>query len=163
MMIKKLLFFMALLISCQKMLAQTDSFSVFRYEPPAYFTKTQLSSSVLYTLKNSDTSICTITLLDSMPAKEDAMKDLLSQWNDYVLERLPKANDKPLQVFTNEVWDGWESTVAVGNFYNNDRKCVVILNSFRKNTQSACVIFEMSDRLFQPVVENFSKNLHLIR
>jgi hypothetical protein len=79
-----------------------------------------------------------------------------------VLERLPKANDKPLQVFTNEVWDGWESTVAVGNFYNNDRKCVVILNSFRNNTQSACVIFEMSDRLFQPVVEKFSKNLHLI-
>ena len=98
-----------------------------------------------------------------MPAKEDVMKDVLNQWNAYVFKRLMKANAKPLQILTKEIWDGWESTLAIDNFYYNNRKCVVMLNSFRKNKESACVLFEMSDRLFQPVVENFSKNLHLIR
>ena len=160
---KKLLLFIVLLSFCQRMFSQTDSFSVFRYEPPAYFTKTQLSSSVRYTLKNSDISICTITLIKSMPAKEDVMKDVLNQWNAYVFKRLTKANAKPLQILTKEIWDGWESTLAIDNFYYNNRKCVVMLNSFRKNKESACVLFEMSVRLFQPVVENFSKKLHLIR
>ena len=93
--------------------------------------------------------------------KADVMKDVTSQWNDQVVKRLTKASKKPLKIMTEQMWDGWASTLAIGNFYQNKKKCVVMLNSFSKYNQTVCVVFEMSDKNFKPVVELFSKNLHL--
>ena len=62
---------------------------------------------------------------------------------------------------TEQLWDGWASTLAIGNFYQNKKKAVVMLNSFRKDKMTACVVFVMSNKSFKGVVENFSKNLHL--
>jgi len=42
--------------------AQTGSFDVFTYLPPAFFTKCELPTSVQFSLTNNDTSFCTITL-----------------------------------------------------------------------------------------------------
>ena len=63
---------------------------------------------------------------------------------------------------TEQLWDGWVSTLAIGNFYQNKKKCVVILHSFRKNQTSACAVFAFSDKIFKGPVEGFSQNLHLI-
>lgn len=142
--------------------AQTDSFDVFTYKPPEFFTLSKLPSSVQYTLTNNDTSFCTITLYKSLPVKEDVLKDVTSQWNEQVLKRLPKANKKPEKIMTGQYLDGWTSTLAVGNFYQNKKKCVVMLHSFRKNQTTACAVFEMSDKIFKGPVEMFSQNLHLI-
>jgi acyl-CoA hydrolase len=142
--------------------AQTNSFDVFTYKPPAFFTKSELPSRAQYNLTNNDTSFCTITLYKSMPAQEDVMKDVISQWNEQVVKRLNKANKKPATIFTEQMWDGWVSTLAIGNFYQHKKKCVVMLHSFRKGNSSTCVVFEMSDKIFKGPVEIFSKNLHLI-
>ena len=141
--------------------AQTDSFDVFTYRPPEFFIKSALPSRVQFNLTNNDTSFCTITLYKSLPAKADVMKDVLSQWNEQVLKRLTKADKKPGRIFTQQMWDGWVSTVAVGNFYQHKKKCVVMLNSYKRNTTSAGVVFEMSDNAFKGVVEKFSAALHL--
>jgi len=141
--------------------AQTDSFDVFTYQPPEFFTKSELPSRVQFAHSNNDTSFCTITLYKSQTAKADVMKDVLSQWNEQVVKRLDKANKKPLKITTEKLWDGWASILAIGNFYQNKKKAVVMLNSFRKNKMTACVVFAMSDKNFKGVVENFSKNLHL--
>ncbi len=142
--------------------AQTDSFDVFTYKPPEFFTKSELPSRVQFHLANSDTSFCTITLYKSLPAKEDVMKDIISQWNEQVVKRLAKANKKPLKIMKEQLWDGWASTLAIGNYYQNKKKCVVMLYTFRKNKTTACTVFEMSDKSFKGPVELFSKNLHLI-
>ncbi len=153
--------FIAFLFMQFTSVAQTDSFDVFTYKPPEFFTKNVLPSREQFNLTNSDTSFCSITLYKGQPAKADVMKDVLSQWNEQVLKRLNKADKKPGRIFTRQMWDGWVSTVAVGNFYQHKKKCVVMLNSYKKNTTSACVVFEMSDKTFKGVVEKFSAALHL--
>lgn len=159
----KVIFVFILLFPVKLALSQTASFDVFTYQPPAFFTKSELPSRVQFTLRNNDTSFCTITLYKSLPVKEDVMKDITNQWNDRVAKRLSKANKKPARIMTEQLWDGWVSTLAIGNFYQSKKKCVVMLNSFRKNNITACVVFAFSDKLFKEPVETFSKNLHLIK
>ena len=158
---KKYLFTLIVLFTTINIFSQTNSFDVFTYQPPEFFTKSELPSRVQFNITNNDTSFCTITLYKSLPAKADVMKDVTSQWNDQVVKRLTKASKKPLKIMTEQMWDGWASTLAIGNFYQNKKKCVVMLNSFSKYNQTVCVVFEMSDKNFKPVVELFSKNLHL--
>lgn len=141
--------------------AQTGSFDVFTYQPPEFFIKSELPSRVQFNLTNNDTNFCTITIYKSRPAKADVMKDIISQWNEQVVKRLTKASKKPLKIMTEQLWDGWASTLAIGNFYQNKKKCVVMLSSFRRNKTTAFAVFEMSDKSFKGSVELFSKNLHL--
>lgn len=140
---------------------QKSNFDVFTYQPPEFFIKSELPSRVQLNLTNNDTSFCTITLYKSLPAKADVMKDVTSQWNEQVVKRISKADKKPAKIMTEQLWDGWSSTLAIGNFYQNKKKCVVMLYSFRKDKTSACVVYEMSDKIFKGPIENFSRNLHL--
>ncbi|MBC7866645.1 MAG: hypothetical protein H7X88_03835 [Gloeobacteraceae cyanobacterium ES-bin-316] len=158
---KRLLLFL-IMFATINVFAQTDSFDVFTYQPPEFFTKSELQSEVYFNMTNKDGSFCTITLCKRQPAKKDVLKDVIGQWNEQVVKRLPKANKKPARIMTEQFWDGWVSTLAVGNFYQNKKKCVVLLYSFRKNQTSACAVFAFSDKIFKGPVEDFSKNLHLI-
>ncbi|WP_298301678.1 hypothetical protein [Hydrotalea sp.] len=142
--------------------AQTNSFDVFTYQPPEFFTKSELPAMVQFNLTNNDGSFCTIILYKSMPAKDDMLKNVTSQWNEQVVKRLSKADKKPGKVYTQQMWDGWATALAIGNFYQNKKKCVVMLYSFRKNKTAACGVFAFSDKSFKGPVELFSKNLHLI-
>lgn len=142
---------------------QNNVFDVFTYVSPLLFSKSELPSRTLFKLTNNDGNFCTITLYKSTPAKSDAMKDVIGQWNEQVVKKLTKANKKPLKILTEQLWDGWASTLAIGNFYHNKKKCVVMLNSFRKGSITACVVFTLSDSSFKRTVEQFSKELHLIQ
>lgn len=143
--------------------SQTGSFDVFTYNAPEFFTKSELPSSVQFALTNKDGSFCIITLYKSQPSKEAISKDVSSQWNEQVVKRLNKAGKKPGQILTEQMWDGWSSTLAIGNFYQNKKKAVVMLNSFKKNNSTACAVFTLSDKSFKGVVNQFSNNLHLIQ
>ena len=159
---KKYLLINLVMIATLHVIAQTDSFDVFTFQHPEFFTKSKLSSELNLKLTNKDGSFCTITLHKSQSAKKNVMKDVISQWNEQVVKRLIKANKKPARIMTEQLWDGWVSTLAVGNFYQNRKKCVVMLYSFRKNQTSACAVFAFSDKIFKGPVEGFSQNLHLI-
>ncbi|MFC0774880.1 hypothetical protein [Terrimonas alba] len=159
---KKLFLIPLAMFATINVFAQTDSFDVFTYQPPEFFTKSVLSSEVHFTMTNKDGSFCTITLYKSLPSKTDVMKDVISQWNERVVKRLTKANKKPARIMTEQLWDGWVSTLAIGNFYQNKKKCVVMLHSFRKNQSTTCAVFAFSDKIFKGPVEDFSQNLHLI-
>src|SRR5690349_20485309 len=99
-----------------KSLGQSNHFDVFTYEVPEFFSKRDLPSKTQFNLINSDTSFCTITLYRSKLIKGDT-NVLNRQWNEYVVKQFAKADKKPLQILTGKQWDGWTSTVAVGNFY----------------------------------------------
>lgn len=159
---KRLLIFFTIIITATNGFSQADSFDVFIYQPPEFFTKSKLPSQVQFNLTNNDTSFCTITLYKSGLANATVMKDVASQWNEQVVKRLSKADKKPGRVYTQQMWDGWASTVAIGNFFQNKKKCVVMLYSFRKDKTSACAVFAFSDKIFKGPIEKFSKNLHLI-
>ena len=141
--------------------AQSDSFDIYKYLPPEFFTKSELPSRIEFTMMNNDTSFCTIILYKSKSLKSDALHDITSQWNERVVKRLSKANKKPAKIFTEQMWEGWSSTLAIGNFYQNKKKCVVMLNTFRKDKTTACVVYAFSDKLFNTVIEKFSTNIHL--
>jgi hypothetical protein len=157
-----ILLYIVISIGAQPSVAQPDSFDVFTYHPPEFFTKRELPTSIQFNMTNKDGSFCTITLYKSLPAREDVMKDVISQWNEQVVKRLTKANKKPARIMTEQLWDGWISSLAIGNFFQNKKKCVVMLYSFRKNQTSACAVFAFSDKIFKGPVEVFSKNLHII-
>jgi len=141
--------------------SQTDTFNIFTFRNPEFFIKSALPSRVQFTMINNDTSFCNITVYKSAVAKKDVMQDVTSQWNEQVVKRLSKADKKPAKILTDQFWDGWASTLAIGNFYQNKKKCVVMLNSFRKDTVSGCVVFAFSDKIFKGPIETFSQNLHL--
>ena len=147
------------LISLQT-IAQTDSFDVFTYHAPQFYTKSELPSRVQFHYSNSDTSFCTITIYKSQVANPGTSQ-MSRQWNDYVIKKLMRADKKPQKILTGQELDGWTSTLAIGNFYQNKRKCVVMLNSFTKDKLTACVVFVLGDKGFKGSVENFSKQLHL--
>lgn len=151
-----------MLTSLSGSVAQTNSFDVFTYQPPEFFTKSELPSRVQWSLKNNDTSFCFITIYKSRPAQNDIMKEVLSQWNEQVVKQLNKADKKPGKILTEQLWDGWASTLAIGNFYQDKKKCVGMLYLFRKDKEAACAVFAFSDKIFKGPIEKFSKNLHLI-
>jgi hypothetical protein len=153
--------FVAMTLLFSDGVAQTDSFDVYQYQAPEFFTKSELPSRVQFSMKNNDTSFCIITIYQSGPAKDDVMKDVIAQWNEQVLKRLNKADKKPARIFTQQLWDGWASTMALGNFYQQKKKSIVMLNSFQSKRTTACVVYAFSDTIFKPVIEKFSKNLHL--
>jgi hypothetical protein len=155
------LFFAAQLLIALQCFAQTDSFDVFNYQAPEFFTRSKLPSRVQFNLANNDTSFCTIILYKSQHSKADIKKEINSQWSEYVVKQFSKADKKPQRILTEQLWDGWASTVAIGNFYQRKKKCVVMLNSFTKDGTTAFVVFALSDKSFKGVVDNFSKNLHL--
>lgn len=159
---KKQFLVLMMIFTTVNIFSQPSGFDVFTYQPPEFFTKSELPSRVQFNITNNDTSFCTITLYKSLPAKADVMKDVISQWNQQVVKRLGKADKKPGRIYTQQMWDGWASTVAIGNFYQNKKKCIVMLHSFRKNNQSACAVIAFSDKIFKAPIENFSRNLHLI-
>ena len=127
---------------------------------PEYFSKNDLTSRVQFNLTNSDTSFCAITLYRSKPIKGDT-NVLRRQWNEYAVKQLARCDKRPQQILTGQQWDGWTSTLAIGNFYRNKKKCVVMLNSFTKGNVTACVVFALSDKSFKQPIETFSKQLHL--
>ena len=139
-----------------------QSFDVFMYQTPEFFIKSELPSRLQLTMKNNDTSFCLISLYKSQAAQQDIIKDVIAQWNEYVRKPLSKADKKPGRILTEQLWDGWASTLAIGNFYQGKKKCVVMLSSFRKDKTSACAVFSFSDKIFKGPIETFSKNLHLI-
>jgi hypothetical protein len=156
-----MLLFIAFMLAQLTCIAQKDSFDVFTYYPPEFFIKSELPSQLQLSIKNNDTSFCMITLYKNQPAKEDIMKDIISQWNEQVLKRLNKADKKPGRIYTQQMWDGWASTIAIGNFYQNKKKCVVMLSSFRKDKITACVVYAFSGKMSKGPVEYFSQHLHL--
>ncbi len=143
-------------------IAQSDSFDIFTYKTPELFTRSVLPSRVQFNLTNSDTSFCTITLYKSQASKADIKKEINRLWSGYVVKQLAKADKKPQRILTEQLWEGWASTIAIGNFYQNKKKCVVILNSMTKDGRVAFVVFAFSDKYFKGPVEFFSKELHLI-
>ena len=148
------------LLSFIRGVAQTDSFNVFTYQAPQFFTKSILPSRVQFSFTNNDTSFCTITIYKSQVASSGT-SEMTRQWNEHVVKKLTRADKKPQKVLTGQQLDGWASTLAIGNSYQNKKKCVVMLNSFTKDKVAACVVFVMSDKSFKEPVESFSKQLHL--
>ena len=148
---------------CSLCIAQTDSFDVYTYQTPEFFIKSELPSRVQLNLTNEDGSFCLITIYKSQPAKKDIQKDITSQWNEQVVKRLTKADKKPQRILTEQMWDGWASTLAIGNFYHNKKKAVIMLSTFRNDKTTAYVVMAFTDKIFKGPIENFSKNLHLLK
>src|SRR4029079_637839 len=90
----------SLLLLSGQCFSQTDSFDVFTYRSPEFFTKSELPSRLQFTMSNADGNFCTITLYKSQYTKEDVMKNVIGQWNEQVVKRLTKASKKPGEIMT---------------------------------------------------------------
>lgn len=158
---KQLLTCISLLITVTTALAQTDSFDVYKYQTPQFFTRTVLPSKVQFSYKENDTTFCIISIYKSQRSQGDTLKDITAQWNEYVVKPFSKADKKPGKIVNDQVVvDEWGSSMAIGNFYQNKKKCIVFITSFRKGNTTACAVYAFSYKLAKGPVETFSKNLH---
>jgi len=119
-----LLLFIETIIFVSSCFAQSDSFDIYKYLAPEFFTKTELPSKIEISIMNSDTSFCTITLYKSISSKSNAMQDVARQWNERVVKRLNKANKKPAGILIEQMWEGWSSTLAIGIFIKTKRSAL---------------------------------------
>jgi hypothetical protein len=155
------LYFIAQLLFSFQCIAQNKSFDVFTYQAPEFFAMSELGSRVEFNLTNNDTSFCNIRLYKSRYSQAHIKKQINDQWSEYVVTRFAEVDKKPQRILTEQYWDGWTSTIAIGNFYEHKRKCVIMLNSFARVGQTAFVVFAFTDKSFKEPVELFSKQLHL--
>ena len=153
--------FIATILFVSDGFAQSGTFDVYNYKAPEFFIKSELPSRLQFSMKINDTSFCIITLYKSWPAKADVMNDVTSQWKQKVAKRLNSADKKPAKIIAGQLWDGWVTTLAIGNYYQQKKKCVVMLYSFRKNKISACAVFEISNKIFKEPIEQFSKKFYV--
>ena len=134
-------------------------YSIFSYKLEEGFDTLQMPNYVLHRMEKEDGAFCDISLHKAAKSKGAGNKNIINQWNEAVVKTFDRASKKPVKIYSAGKIDGWDSKVAVGNFYTDKKKCKVILNSFTKNNRTAFVIFAFSDKLFQWIVDEFSKNL----
>ncbi len=141
---------------------QVEVYDVFTYQPPPFFSKTDISTGIEFSLENNDTSFCTISMYKKNHSAKNLKATIMRQWDRIVRTNLTNADRVPSKIMTGEKLDGWESALSVGSFYHHKKKSVVMLYSFKKRNESACIVFAFSDKSFKQPVEEFSRNLHLI-
>jgi hypothetical protein len=145
----------------QKTNAQT-LYSIFSYKLEEGFDTLQMPNYVLHRMEKEDGSFCDITLYKAEKSKGAGNKNFLNQWNEVVVKTFDRASKKPVKIYTSDKKiDGWNSKVAVGNFYVGKKKCVVVLNAFSRGDRTTIVTYAFSDRLYQWIVQEFSKNLKM--
>jgi hypothetical protein len=155
--------FLLLCVICafvQNTNAQT-LYSIFSYKLEEGFDTLQMPNYVLHRMEKEDGSFCDITIYKAEKSKGEGNKNILNQWNEAVVKTFDRASKKPVKIYSGKKLDGWDSKVAIGNFYVGKKKCVVILNSYSKDNRAAFVTYAFSDRLFQWIVNEFSKNLKM--
>jgi hypothetical protein len=136
-------------------------YSIFSYKLEESFDTLQMPNYVLHRIEKEDGSFCDITLYKAEKSKGDGNKNILSQWNEAVVKTFDSASKKPVKIYSGKKLDGWDIKIAVGNFYVGKKKCVVMLNTFSKDDRTAIVTYAFSDRLYQWIIEEFSKNLKM--
>jgi hypothetical protein len=136
-------------------------YSIFSYKLEQGFDTLQMPNYVLHRMEKDDGAFCDISLHKAEKSKGIGNKNIISQWNEVVVKPFDKASKKPIQIYTGNKIDGWDIKIAIGNFYTGKKKCVVMLNSFTKDNRTAFIVYAFSDKLFQWVVEEFSKNVKL--
>lgn len=134
-------------------------YSIFSYKLEEGFDTLQMPNYVLHRMEKEDGAFCDISLHKAAKSKDAGNKNINSQWYEAVVKTFDRASKKPVKVYSGKKTEGWDCKVAIGNFYTGKKKCEVILNSFTKNNRTAFVIFAFSDKLFQWIVDEFSKNL----
>jgi hypothetical protein len=158
---KKIIILLFLLFAfMQKNNAQT-LYSIFSYKLEEGFDTLQMPNYVLHRMEKEDGSFCDITLYKAEKSKGDGNKNILSQWNEAVVKTFDSASKKPVKIYSGKKLDGWDSKVAIGNFYVGKKKCVVVLGSLSNGNRTAFVTYAFSDRLYQWNVQEFSKNLRI--
>jgi hypothetical protein len=136
-------------------------YSIFSYKLEEGFDTLQMPNYVLHRMEKEDGSFCDITLYKAEKSRGAGNKNILNQWNEAVVKTFDRASKKPVRMYSGKKIDGWDSKVAVGNFYVGKKKCVVVLNAFSRDNRTAIVTYAFSDRLYQWIVQEFSNNLKI--
>jgi hypothetical protein len=136
-------------------------YSIFSYKLEEGFDTLQMPYYVLHRMEKEDGSFCDITLYKAEKSRGAGNKNILNQWNEAVVKTFDSASKKPVRMYSGKKIDGWDSKVAVGNFYVGKKKCVIVLNAFSRGDRTAIVTYAFSDRLYQWIVQEFSKNLKM--
>ena len=135
-------------------------YNVYLYQPPEFFTKTELAERLEFSMRNNDTSFCRINLYPAGKAGKDSLAEIKSLWSTYVHKAFDRADSLPVNMMAGNKIDGWQSVLGLGNCYVGGKKCVLMLFSFRRDTLMAFSTALMSERIFKPPVESFYQSLH---
>ena len=140
--------------------SQTDTFDVFTYQKPEFFSRQVLANSIVLSMTDNGNT-CTITLYKSTTFTGSDSRNLMRQWNNDIIKRYNGISPKP-QLHTGAMVNEWNSTLGIGKCTINKKSNIVMLNSNTRQGKTASVVYSFNNPIFQPVIEKFSANLKLL-
>jgi hypothetical protein len=137
--------------------SQTDTFDVFTYRPPEFFSKQVLANSIVFS-RTEKGNACTITLYKSKVFTGGDSLNFMRQWNNDIIKRYRGITRKP-KLYTGAIVNEWHSTLGIGKCTINKKSNIIMLNSNTYQGKTFSVVYSFNDPIFQPVIEKFSENL----
>jgi hypothetical protein len=134
--------------------AQTETFDIATYTPPAGWKKEVKETYVTYTdIKQNTGAFCVLAIYASKKSEGSAEKDFAGDWQQLVIQPF-NATEKnpPAEVQTA---GGWKATAAVSPITFNGATAYVLLTTFTGFGKSTSVLATLNDQPYLPIIESF--------
>lgn len=155
---KKVILSTALLFAAIISVAQTESFDIASFKPPAGWKKDVKQSVVNFTIvDNLKNTYCIIGVYSSVVSTGNEMADFKSEWNELVIKPLgASANPK---TDTSTFNDGRKIIMGASGFNNNGSENTVLLTSYSGFGRVMSVVALMNSNIYMADLKTFLEGL----
>ena len=157
-MTKKIIFSTALLFAVIISSAQTETFDIACFKPPAGWTRDVKPSVVNFTIvDNVKKTYCIIGVYTSVASTGNELTDFKSEWNELVIKPLGATADP--QIDTATFSDGRKIIMGASGFKNSGTDNIVLLTSYSGFGRVMSVVALMSNSQYQADLQSFLAGL----
>jgi hypothetical protein len=157
---KRTFLVLATILLLHQAFAQTETFDIATYSPPAGFTKTTRQGVITYTdLDTAAGKFCVISIYASVAGTGDAAKDFKKEWKELVVT--PYKADANPQTETESTEEGWKAVTAAAAIKEGDIDCYLILTVLSGFGKSISIRCAMNDPSYATQVDALFKTMEL--
>jgi len=148
----------ALLFAVIISVAQTESFDIASFKPPAGWKRDVKPSVVNFTIvDNAKNTYCIIGIYNSVASTGNVRSDFNNEWNELVIKPLG-ASANP-QIDTATFFDGRKIVMGASGFNNNGSQNIVILTSYSGFGRVMSIVALMNSSAYQADLQSFLAGL----
>lgn len=134
--------------------AQTETFDIATYTPPAGWKKELKETFVSYTdIKQNTGAFCVLAIYASKKSEGSAEKDFAADWQQLVIKPFNASEKNPVTEV--QTIGGWKATAAVSPITFNGATAYVLLTTFTGFGKSTSVLATLNDQPYLTTIEGF--------
>ena len=157
---KKIISLVFLFATMQQAFAQTETFDITTYTPPANFIKDGKQGVVIYTNTNSATGgFCMIAIYASTASAGNEQKDFSDEWKDLAVD-LYKAEANP-KTETQTTPEGWKAVAASSPIKLDSIDAYTILTVFSGFGKKISVLATLNNQSYLSTIDSLLENIKL--